>query len=73
MPSSEEGYFMVRSTSAPAGKCLKSDVERFDRNLRLANETSLADPIVSDTSPSETCLASRNFPILTEARENQDP
>jgi len=43
---------MVRSPSLLAGKYLKSDVERFDRNLRLANETLLADPRVSDTSPS---------------------
>jgi len=32
---------MVRSPSSPAGKYLNSDVERFDRNVRLANETSL--------------------------------
>jgi len=58
---------MVRSPSSLAGKYLKSDVERLDWNLRLANETSLADPGVSDTSPSELILVSQNCPTLTEA------
>jgi hypothetical protein len=65
---------MVRSPSL-AGKYLKSGEERYDRILRLANETSLVDPRVRDTSPSETCLASQYFPTLTDsaAREILDP
>jgi len=41
MPSSEAGYFTVPLPSSPAGKCLNSDVEQFEGNLQLANETSL--------------------------------
>jgi len=50
---------MAGSPSPLAGKYLKSGVEEFDRILRLANENSLVDPRVSDTSPSEICLAFR--------------
>jgi len=57
---------MVRSTSAPAGKSLKSGEERFDKILRLANETSLVDPRVGNTSLSEKRLASQYFPTLTD-------
>jgi len=65
----------VQSPSSLAGKSLKSREERFDRILRLANETSLADPRVCDTSPSETPLTSQCFPTLadTAARENRNP
>jgi len=66
---------MVRSPSPPAGKYLKSGEQRFDRILRLANETSLVEPRVS-ASPSETCLAFQYFPTPTNAgtsQENRDP
>jgi len=64
---------MVGSPSSPAGKYLKSDEEQFDSILRLANETSLVESRVSDTSPSETCLCSLQIFSDTVARENRDP
>jgi len=66
---------MVRSPSCLAGKYLKSGEERSDRILRLANETSLVDSRVSDTSPSEICLTSQYFPAVTNtvARKKRDP
>jgi hypothetical protein len=45
--SSEEESFTVGSSSSLAGKYLKSDDERFDKFLQLANETSLVDSRVS--------------------------
>ena len=65
---------MARSPSSLAGKYMKCDEERFDRILRFANENSLADPRVSSTSRSETCLSSQYFPAPTDsgAREIRD-
>jgi hypothetical protein len=65
---------MVRSPSSLAGKYLKSGEARFEGNLRLANETSLVDPTVSETSPLGAFLASQYFPTSTDtvARENRD-
>ena len=60
--TSYEECFMARSTSSLAGKYLKCGEGQFDGNLRLVNENSLVDPRVSNTSPSETRLASRYFP-----------
>ena len=57
MLSSEEECFIVRSLSSLTGKCLILGGERFNRILRLANKTSVIDPRVSDTSPSDICLA----------------
>jgi len=74
--TSEEQSFVVQYPSLlPAGKYLKSGEEQFDKILWLANENLLADPRVSDTSPSETRLVSQYFPAPTDAgiRENRDP
>ena len=57
MLSSEEECFIVRSLSSLTGKCLILGGERYNRILRLANKTSVIDPRVSDTSPSDICLA----------------
>jgi len=72
MLSSEEECFIVRSLSSLASKCLKLGGERFDRILRLANKTSVIDPRVSDTSPSEPCSELQYFPTLTDT-ELEEP